>query len=120
MAVSRDSPGCRELRKWLSRLVVGVLLVWPPIHMVASELVGFSPWRLFGWGMYAAPHPESLSHVNLVWMGASAAPDDYLRYVNATVVSSDPTSCLDVLVYDRTYGPRPDPGDDPCADWAVR
>ncbi len=43
-------------------------LAWPPIHFLASEHFGFSSWRLFGWGMYATPHPESLANLNLVFL----------------------------------------------------
>jgi hypothetical protein len=45
----------------MSRLVIraiaGLLLVWPPLHMVITSTQGFCPWRLGGYGMYSVPHP---------------------------------------------------------------
>ena len=54
------------LRSSASAAVALALVLWPPIHMVLARSVGFSPWRYAGWGMYATPHPEFLSRVQVV------------------------------------------------------
>lgn len=33
-------------------------LLWPPLHVIASSALRFSPWRLFGWGMYSILEPS--------------------------------------------------------------
>ncbi len=34
----------------------GVLLLWPLVHLGLVRQLGFSSWRLGGWGMYATPN----------------------------------------------------------------
>jgi hypothetical protein len=33
--------------------------LWPPLHMIASVALDFSPWKFGGWGMYSTPHPDA-------------------------------------------------------------
>jgi hypothetical protein len=44
--------------KKVARTVVLIMLVWPIGHMMLSSQGLFSPWRFFGWGMYATIHPK--------------------------------------------------------------
>lgn len=39
----------------MALLILG-LVGWPPIHMALASYAGFSPWKYFGWGMYATPY----------------------------------------------------------------
>lgn len=89
-------------RKMMARILVGMLLLWPPVHAIASELCGFSSWRYFGWGMYATPHPETLGHLSLIWMDPSAPRQSALDLLQATVLHD--ASCVAVFVYDRATG----------------
>jgi hypothetical protein len=46
------------LRKIGLAAVLTFVLLWPPVHMMISRPLGFSPWKLAGWGMYSTPHPN--------------------------------------------------------------
>ncbi|HYR11191.1 MAG TPA: hypothetical protein VEQ60_25650 [Longimicrobium sp.] len=39
-------------------VVVGMCLVWPPVHAALSRHLRFSPWKLAGWGMYSTQKPR--------------------------------------------------------------
>jgi hypothetical protein len=53
-------------RSFVSAAIGLVLVLWPPVHMTLARNLRFSPWRYGGWGMYATPHPEFLSRVQVV------------------------------------------------------
>jgi len=38
--------------------VLAVFTVWPFVHMYLVSTYDLSPWKLAGWGMYAAPRPN--------------------------------------------------------------
>jgi len=42
------------LKVAMTLLILG-LVGWPPIHMALASYADFSPWKYFGWGMYATP-----------------------------------------------------------------
>jgi hypothetical protein len=56
--------------------VVGWCLVWPPVHAVLARRLGFSPWKLAGWGMYSRQIPS----ISIV------LPDGELHAVNAPAI----------------------------------
>ena len=60
------------MKKRLTLALLGIALVWPPLHMVATAYFGFSSWRFFGWGMYAEPHPESFANVRILYAEGTA------------------------------------------------
>ena len=39
---------------------LGVLTLWPLVHMVLCARYDVSPWKLAGWGMYATPRPRTI------------------------------------------------------------
>jgi hypothetical protein len=56
----------KNLRKKVAFFAFFSLLIWPPIHAIASKHFGFSSWRFFGWGMYASPYPDSVSNLSFI------------------------------------------------------
>jgi len=65
----------RRSSAFLSAAIGAKLVLWPPIHMSLSQAFRFSSWRFGGWGMYATPHPEFLSRVQVVVAPAADSPD---------------------------------------------
>ena len=57
----------------LYALVALMLLAWPPLHMLLVHQLGFSSWRLGGWGMYATPSPQT-SDVVVVMRACDGTP----------------------------------------------
>ncbi|MCA9507440.1 MAG: hypothetical protein KC505_03340 [Myxococcales bacterium] len=55
----------RTLAKKTALILFAALLIWPIFHMLFVQTLHLSPWRLFGWGMYAAPTPQAQS---LLWV----------------------------------------------------
>lgn len=53
---------------------LALLLVWPVVHMVLSTTLGFSSWRLCGWGMYATPDLWRLPNVYQVGPDGTLIP----------------------------------------------
>lgn len=109
-----------QARVKVARLLFAGLLVWPLIHAFGSKVLGFSSWRLFGWGMYAQPHPESFSHLYLVWLNDSPndvqlAYEDFERRWK----SAGATSCLTVLLQEPGGSLREALIDDVCDDPAI-
>lgn len=40
------------------RIIVAILIslvIWPGLHFALAARLGFDPWELFGWAMYAVP-----------------------------------------------------------------
>lgn len=62
----------RPIRLATAVAILGVLTVWPPVHMVLARAMGFAPSRLGGWGMYAAPD-QSFTGVEIFVLGPDAA-----------------------------------------------
>jgi hypothetical protein len=44
----------RVKRTFVHALVIGFTL-WPAVHLTLARVYGVNPWKLGGWGMYAAP-----------------------------------------------------------------
>lgn len=76
-------------RSFASAAIGLVLVLWPPVHMTLGGRLGFSSWRYGGWGMYATPHPEFLSRVQVVVV---PSPDEAVSPVAATVPRADSDS----------------------------
>lgn len=78
-----DAPDVRGTARGFLAPVAG----WAPVHLVASRVLGFSAWRLFGWGMYATPH-ESHREVRVT----DCATGTELRPVDARRLQTFPTA----------------------------
>lgn len=48
----------RRLRSLVVALALAVLVVWPFVHRYLQPQYDFDCWKLFGFGMYAAPTPR--------------------------------------------------------------
>jgi hypothetical protein len=72
-----------SFRRRIIQSLFALVLIWPPLHAVTAELTGFSPWRLFGWGMYSTPHPESLLRLNLLWVPPEHSDPSHLQELQA-------------------------------------
>ena len=63
------SPSSRLVER--ARLILLMLfLIWPLVQIGLSKSTGMSPWRLFGWGMYAAPQAHDTKRLHLVDVSA--------------------------------------------------
>ncbi|WP_420130157.1 hypothetical protein [Longimicrobium sp.] len=51
-------------------VVVGLCLVWPPVHAALARHLRVSPWKLAGWGMYSTHKPR----INVVVPGGELRP----------------------------------------------
>ena len=63
------------------RLLVLVLLVWPPVHATLVLGLDLSSWKLSGWGMYAQPRPKDVGME--VW-GRPAGAQEYARLTHGS------------------------------------
>jgi len=89
----------------LSVLIVCALLIWPPIHMIAAKTFHFSTWRLFGWGMYANPNPQSQSRLRVVVLDNTDIDLKNLHTV-LTQSSSDPeqeSMCINMFAFEHNH-----------------
>ncbi len=55
------------------RVIVALLMLWPPVHAFLTPALGVSTWRFGGWGMYATPAPRR-SHVVVVGRDCAFTP----------------------------------------------
>lgn len=44
-----------DTKKRILRIVMVLFIVWPIAQFALTQFFDLSPWKLFGWGMYAAP-----------------------------------------------------------------
>jgi hypothetical protein len=56
----------------LAYALLGIMLAWPPLHMVLARQLRFSSWRFGGWGMYATPDPRAV--VDFVFLSDHGGP----------------------------------------------
>jgi hypothetical protein len=72
------------LKKMRARLAVNVALAllaaWPLAHMALVRVYDVNPWKLAGWGMYAAPQLAPIVYVECL------TPDEVGRYELGTVL----------------------------------
>jgi len=52
----------RVKRTFVHALLIAFTL-WPAVHMTLVRVYGVNPWKLGGWGMYAAPQLQPSVHV---------------------------------------------------------
>jgi hypothetical protein len=63
------------------RLLLLVLLLWPPVHAGLVSFYDLSAWKLSGWGMYSQPRPKD---VGMEVYGRTAGGGDYDQLTNAS------------------------------------
>jgi hypothetical protein len=79
-----------------------MVLLWPPLHIVAVKYFGFSSWRLFGWGMYASPSPDDGSSLRVVLLSPVSAADPDIKQVFAELLrenesDEDESNCINLF-----------------------
>ena len=57
-----------------------LLTLWPAVHISLAKRYEMSPWKLAGWGMYAAPQLDPIVHLECL------TPDEVGRYELGTVL----------------------------------
>ena len=72
------------MKKMRAGMVVNVALAllaaWPLLHIALVRAYDVNPWKLAGWGMYAAPQLDPVVHVECL------TPDEVGRYELGTVL----------------------------------
>jgi hypothetical protein len=123
MVLNEKSELWPRARRTAMRICLGVMILWPPLHAVASKVLGFSSWRFFGWGMYATPHPESLSVLRIVWFSEnSETVTDYRRLYEELRLhgrSGQKNGCFDAMVKENGAALRDLSVANPCDDGEV-
>lgn len=72
MDVKTMREGVSLFRRTLALIIFGIVLIWPIFHIALVKNVRISSWRLFGWGMYATPTPETQSRLRVVILNKHA------------------------------------------------
>jgi hypothetical protein len=92
-----------NFRYRLALFIFSFCLVWPLIHMVLVNSLGISTWRLFGWGMYATPNPESQLRLSVVITDNNLTPSEidtlYKSFNNLSSEEQD-SMCLNLFLHD--------------------
>ncbi|MCP3980920.1 MAG: hypothetical protein GY716_16580 [bacterium] len=69
----------RDRARLVTNVALGLLLAWPAAQMVLVRGYGLNPWKLAGWGMYAAPQLEPQVSIECL------TPDEVGRYELSSV-----------------------------------
>lgn len=119
MGLKLKNTTIKKFRRTLAFFVLSIFLIWPIFHIALVNNLTVSPWRLFGWGMYAVPDPESQSRLRVV------IPDKTRRHFMDVVqlhsslakFSTDPSQeslCINLFAVDSFNTVRKLPGNGLC------
>jgi hypothetical protein len=85
----------------LSRLILLVLALWPPVHHVMVKSYDLNPWKLLGFSMYCLPHVASTFYIDETRVPARPISDVSPTLRAAMEDYSSTRNCLGRLAHPR-------------------